>query len=108
MSSKNQQKMLEKWNRGEIEMLICHPASAGHGLNLQKGGRIAIWYGLTWSLEEYLQFNKRLHRTGQTLPVTIYRILMENTVDWAVAEALSCKKATQDDLLNYLEAQRSS
>ena len=58
-------KAVEQWNRGEIKLLLAHPASAGHGLNLQKGGKTLIWYGFTWSLELYQQFNKRLHRQGQ-------------------------------------------
>lgn len=85
------------WNAGKIPMMLMHPASAGHGLNFQKGSNIAVWYGLTWSLELYLQFIKRLWRSGQTESrVFLYRILANGTADWDVLRALSAKGATQD------------
>lgn len=85
-----------RWNRGEIEMLICHPASAGHGLNIQFGGSIGVWYGMPWSLELYLQFIKRLHRSGQRADrVWMHHILARNTADQDVFEAVGEKGATQ-------------
>lgn len=91
--------MVERWNRGEIPLMIGHPASIGHGLNLQKGGHTMVWFGLNWSLELYMQANARLHRQGQEHPfVMIHRILARDTLDSAVAEALEGKAATQKDL----------
>ena len=87
---------VKAWNAGKVELLIVHPASAGHGLNLQHGGYIAAWYGLPWSLELYMQFNKRLHRSGQKADrVLIYHILAKDTVDERVLAALRSKDADQ-------------
>jgi len=91
------------WNRGEVEMLLAHPASAGHGLNLQDGGRIAVWFGLPWSLELYQQFNARLHRQGQTRPVVIHHVLARGTVDDVVFDTLAQKDATQAHLLDAMK-----
>lgn len=96
-------KTIDKWNRGEIPVLLVHPASAGHGLNLQKGGHIAVWFGLNWSLELYQQFNARLHRQGQEKPVFIHHIVCDGTVDSTVMEALSGKELTQNALLDALK-----
>jgi SNF2 family DNA or RNA helicase len=93
---------IQRWNEGKIEALVAHPASAGHGLNLQKGGHIMVWFGLTWSLELYQQFNARLYRQGQTKPVIIHRIMMENTIEAIVESALNSKFKTQYELLNAL------
>jgi len=93
---------LDQWNAGEIEMLMAHPASAGHGLNLQRGGSIIVWFGLPWSLEHYQQFNARLHRQGQEETVVIHHIATANTVDLTVLEALGNKNATQRGLLDAL------
>lgn len=90
--------VIQRWNRGEIKMLVGHPASMGHGLNLQKGGHIAVWYGLTWSLELYQQFNKRLARTGQKEQVVIHHIVCKETVDELILEVIKTKDATQDAL----------
>lgn len=98
------QSVIDQWNAGGIKMLLAHPASAGHGLNLQDGGRIIVWFGLPWSLELYDQFNGRLHRQGQTKPVLVYHLLAKNTVDQAVHSNLKKKGATQASLL---EAVRS-
>jgi SNF2 family DNA or RNA helicase len=88
---------LQDWNRGKLKAMILHPASAGHGLNFQKGGNIAVWYGLNWSLELYQQFNKRLARRGQESDcVWLYRILARNTMDGSVAERLIERAITQD------------
>ena len=84
-------------------MLLAHPASAGHGLNLQKGGRTIVWFGLPWSLELYAQFNGRLHRQGQDKPVLVYHLLASGTVDEAVHATLSKKDATQNDLLESVK-----
>lgn len=94
---------IERWNRGEIKMLLCHPASAGHGLNIQKGGSTIIWYGLNWSLELYQQFNKRLHRQGQEFPVRIIHIIADGLMDENIIEAINSKAKSQEDLLNYLK-----
>ncbi len=88
---------LRDWNAGKLKGMILHPASAGHGLNFQHGGNIAVWYGLNWSLELYQQFNKRLHRRGQKESfVRLYRILARGTNDARVAERLADRAITQD------------
>lgn len=90
---------MRDWNAGRIRMLVTHPASAGHGLNFQKGSNIAVWYGLTWSLELYRQFRKRLHRSGQRADkVFLYRIITRGTVDTTVLKALGYRGATQDSI----------
>lgn len=95
---------IEDWNRGKIPVLLAHPASAGHGLNLQDGGNIMIWFGLTWNLEYYQQAVARLHRQGQAEQVTIYRLITEGTVDEDVASSLSGKESTQEEFLEKLSA----
>lgn len=88
----------KRWNNGEISILLAHPASAGHGLNLQYGGCITVWYGLNWSLELYQQLNKRLHRPGQKETVIVHHIIAEETVDERVMAVLPEKDATQSAL----------
>jgi SNF2 family DNA or RNA helicase len=100
----NEDSTIERWNRGEIPMLLAHPASAGHGINLQKGGSLSVWFGLNWSLELYQQFNARLHRQGQTKPVRIIHLVSEGTIDERVLRVLKDKDATQSSLLNALKA----
>lgn len=104
------QDIISRWNNGNIPILLCHPASAGHGLNLQEGGHIAVWFGLTWNLELYAQANARLHRQGQEHSVIIHHIICENTQDERVIRALQQKDATQRSLLdalkNYLDVRR--
>lgn len=96
---------VERWNRGEIEMLVSHPASIGHGLNLQKGSNIAVWYGLNYSLELYLQFNKRLARPGQPEEkVFLYHIICENTYDEKILPVLEDKDAEENMVLKAIEA----
>ena len=95
---------IKRWNSGEISMLLAHPASAGHGLNLQFGGSIIIWYSLTWSLELYQQANKRLHRIGQERTVIIHHLTARGTIDETVVKVLARKDAGQRDLLNALDA----
>lgn len=99
-----EQETIDRWNRGEIKMLLAHPASAGHGLNLQRGGSMSVWFGLNWSLELYQQFNARLHRQGQTKPVRIIHIVAKGTIDERVLMVLKDKDATQASLLNALKA----
>lgn len=91
------------WNAGKIKVLVTHPASTGHGLNLQKGGHTLIWFGNTWSLELYMQFNARLYRQGQTCPVTVHHILTTGTVDEKIIKALEGKKQTQDGLMQSIK-----
>ena len=97
---------IEAWNKGKVPVLLAHPASAGYGLNLQEGGHIAVWYGLPWSLEQYQQAVARLHRQGQKLPVTVYHILAEGTVDERVEKALKAKDMTQEALISALKERR--
>jgi SNF2 family DNA or RNA helicase len=94
---------IDAWNRGEIPILLAHPASAGHGLNLQKGGHTIVWFGLNWSLELYQQFNARLHRQGQDKPVIVHHLAVRDTVDETVLAALGRKDVTQRALLNALK-----
>lgn len=97
-------KDIDDWNAGKIPMLVLHPASAGHGLNLQHGGNIIVWYSLPWSLELYQQMNKRLHRSGQKAScVMSYLITVENTVDQKIYAALTRKASAQKDLLVALK-----
>lgn len=91
--------VVKRWNEGKISILLAHPQSAGHGLNLQYGGCITVWYGLCWSLEYYQQLNKRLHRPGQTQTVFIHHIVAEGTMDERVMNVLPEKDATQDALI---------
>lgn len=91
------------WNDGKIKMLLAHPASAGHGLNLQHGGSMIVWFGLNWSLELVQQFNARLYRQGQTKPVRIVSIVADGCIDDTVQQAIAGKAKTQSDLLNALK-----
>ncbi len=96
-------KEIEAWNNGEISMLLAHPAGAGHGLNLQAGGHIIVWFGLTWSLELYQQANARLYRQGQQETVIIHHLITEGTMDSRVLESLQGKKEVQEDLMEALK-----
>ncbi|MFJ1954448.1 SNF2-related protein [Streptomyces microflavus] len=91
--------MVRRWNAKQIPVMLLHPAAAGHGLNLQHGGSTMIWYTLPFSLEHYLQTNGRLFRTGQTKPVTIYRLIAKGTQDERMPSVLASKQQVQDDLL---------
>lgn len=95
---------IRDWNTGEIRVLLMHPASGGHGLNLQDGGHIALWYSPNWSLELYQQFNKRLDRQGQKETVIVNRILAKDTEDERVIAALDSKASTQDSLMESVKA----
>ena len=94
---------IDRWNRGNIAILLTHPASGSHGLNLQKGGNTIVWFGLTWSLELYQQFNARLHRQGQLKPVMVHHLVSTETVDETVLAALARKDVTQRALLQALK-----
>ncbi len=95
---------ITKWNKGEIKVAIAHPASTGHGLNLQAGGSTVIWFGLTWSLELYQQANARLWRQGQKETVVIHHIVSKGTIDEEVMNALQKKQMGQDALINAVKA----
>ncbi|MGC2873096.1 SNF2-related protein [Ihubacter sp. mB4P-1] len=97
-------KDIADWNNGDIPVAIIHPASAGHGLNLQTGGSTLIWFGLTWSLELYQQTNARLHRQGQTNTVIIHHIIAKGTIDENVMKALRQKEKIQNALINAVKA----
>lgn len=100
------EKDIAAWNAGKYPVAVAHPASIGHGLNLQQGGHIIIWYGLTWSLELYQQANDRLYRQGQTATVSVYHLVAKGTVDEACLAALAAKDAGQNALMDYLKARR--
>ena len=91
------------WNDGNIPLLLVHPQSAGHGLNLQQGGHIIVWFGLPWSLELYQQANARLYRQGQKNNVLIHHLIVENTVDERVYKTLQIKGNVQGELLEALK-----
>ncbi|KRN88694.1 DEAD/DEAH box helicase [Ligilactobacillus ceti] len=97
------EKDISDWNEGKIPVAIMHPASAGHGLNLQKGGSTLIWYSLTWSLELYQQTNARLYRQGQDQTVIIHHIVCSGTIDEQVMKALKNKKKNQDSLIEAVK-----
>ena len=93
----------DAWNAGEIDVLLAHPASCAYGLNLQNGGHHIIWFGLVWSLEQYEQANKRLHRQGQKHPVVIHHLVVQGGMDEDVIESLRAKGDTQEALLAALK-----
>lgn len=93
---------LERWNAGEIDVLLAHPASTAYGLNMQQGGSVIVWFGTGWNLELYQQANARLYRQGQTRPVMIYRLITADTVDERALEAIENKQSHQQALLDGL------
>lgn len=95
---------IDRWNNGELNILLAHPASAAYGLNLQTGGSHIVWFGLNWSLELYQQANARLYRQGQKDKVIIHHLVVENGADELVMSALESKDHTQDALLEALKA----
>lgn len=96
---------IKDWNNGKIAVGLIHPASAGHGLNLQNGGSILVWFGLTWSLELYQQTNARLWRQGQKSgTVVIAHIVTRGTVDEQIVKALQRKELTQSALIEAVKA----
>lgn len=104
----DQLELLKQWNAGKVPMLVAHPASVGHGLNLQAGGCHIVWMTLTHSREQYEQMNARLARRGQDKVVTVYRLMCPGTVDDAVAESLREKEQTEQHLLKALKMLESS
>ena len=97
---------IDDWNHGQIPFACIHPASAGHGLNLQSGGSTLIWFGLTWSLELYQQTNGRLWRQGQTAKtVVVHHIITEGTIDESIMIALQKKDRTQSALIAAVKAE---
>jgi len=99
--------IINDWNSGKLKLLIGHPASMGHGVDgLQESGAIIVWFGLNWSLELYDQMNKRIDRNGQKRPVNIIRILCNDTVDLAVADALNRKNDSQNGLKDSIQRYR--
>lgn len=99
------EKDIRDWNEGKVQVMLAHPASAGHGLNLQAGGNIIVWFGLTWSLELYQQFNGRLYRQGQkSRTVIIHHIITEGTHDEDVIKAIEAKDEKQESLLSSIKA----
>ena len=97
-------KDIEDWNAGKIQVMMMHPASGGHGLNLQAGGHIIIWFGQTWNLELEQQFNARLDRQGQTESVIIHKLVVKGTVDEDVIKAQQRKNNTQEELMAAVKA----
>lgn len=95
--------LINQWNDGEVPIMLAHPASAGHGLNLQRGGSLIVWFGLSWSLELYQQFNARLHRQGQTRPVRVVHLLADTAADRLVREVLTDKDVSQNSLLTFVD-----
>jgi len=95
---------IQDWNSGKVEILLAHPASAGHGLNLQAGGNNVVWFGETWSLELYQQANARLHRQGQTKPVIIHHLITVGTLDEDVVKSLDKKEEGQEALMQAIKA----
>lgn len=95
---------IKDWNNGEIRVLMMHPASGGHGLNLQAGGNNIIWFGQTWSLELYQQLNARLHRQGQIKPVIVNKLICSKTMDQDVLRAINRKMSGQEALMAAVKA----
>ncbi len=96
---------IRDWNAGKVPVAAVHPASAGHGLNLQAGGSTLVWFGLTWSLELYQQTNARLWRQGQKNVVTIHHIVMKDSMDEVMLKALNEKNVSQEALIDAVKAQ---
>lgn len=105
MSPSTLTQAIKDWNAGKLPIMLAHPASAAHGLNLQHGGHALCWYSLTWNLEEFDQFNRRLYRQGQTKPVVLHYLLSEGTVDHRVLQVLRTKDRSQRNLLDALRGE---
>lgn len=97
------EQQLAAWNKGQIDVLLAHPASTAFGLNMQQGGHYIVWFGVGWNLELYQQANARLHRQGQKHPVTVYKMICPNTVDEKANAALDNKKGVQQGLMDSLK-----
>lgn len=98
---------VKKWNDGNIPLLLAHPKSAGHGLNLQHGGHIIVWFGIDWPLELYQQANARLDRQGQTEPVIVHHLIAKDTIDEDVMKSLANKEVGQEALMAAVKAKIS-
>jgi SNF2 family DNA or RNA helicase len=96
-------RIVDAWNAGKVPVLLAHPTSVAHGLNLQAGGNAVCWFSLTWNLEEFDQFNARVYRQGQTKPVTFHYIIAVDTIDDNVLTALRSKDRTQKALMQSLK-----
>ena len=95
---------IKQWNMGMINLALIHPASAGHGLNLQSGGSTLVWFSLTWSLELYQQTNARLYRQGQKDTVVIHHLITKNTIDEDIMKSIKRKDKTQEALMKAVKA----
>ncbi len=95
---------IKDWNSGKVSVMVAHPASTGHGLNLQAGGNVIVWFGLTWSLELYQQANARLDRQGQKNGVIVHHIVTEGSMDESVMKAIENKSVGQNALLEAVKA----
>jgi SNF2 family DNA or RNA helicase len=104
VSAKAGTETIRKWNARELPLLVCHPAALSHGANLQTGGNIILWYGLTWSLEQYQQLIARLYRQGQLNAVVVHHFIMSGTIDDRVAKALVNKEQVQTAVLDYFRS----
>ena len=102
ISAKESDRLINLWNAGKLPMLICHPASLSHGVNLQAGGHYITWLALTWNFEQYTQFNGRLRRQGQKNRVVLNRVLVRGSIEEKMAKRLSQKETTQQELLDVL------
>jgi SNF2 family DNA or RNA helicase len=107
-SGKESAKIVEDWNAQKIPVLLGHPQSMSHGLNMQRGGQDIIWFSLTDNLENYLQFNRRIYRHGVTGQVRIHHILAENTIDIAILKRLNSKNQTQAAFLDAIKEYRKN
>ena len=106
VSAKEADTIVARWNRGELPVLLAHPTSVAHGLNLQAGGHAVCWFGLTWALEEHEQFNCRVYRQGQKRPVVIHYIIVKDSVDESILAALKSKSSAQSAILERLKAKK--
>ena len=95
--------LISRWNKGEVPVMVAHPASVGHGLNLQDGGHIMVWLTTTWSNEQYRQSVKRLYRSGQKETVSVIHIVAEHTVDEDIIDRIDNKEEGQDQLMQALD-----
>ena len=102
-NAKESQSLIHEWNKGKIKLLCCHPASVGHGLNLQAGGHTLVWLSPDWSLERTLQMNARIARQGQKKKVFIHTIAYKNSIDFLVMQVLKDKASGQNSTINALK-----
>lgn len=101
---KNAAQIIRDWNAKKIPLLICHPASLSHSVNMQMGSHLMVWYAIPWSLEHHDQLIGRLHRQGQTQKVIVHYLVMQGTVDEAIVKALTKKAKTMKEFLDYIKA----